>query len=251
MYFFFFAVSLSHLGVCKVSFISGVALQRQRMVRRGVLKEEGIFYAYPGNCVCVFRWWCLRTYTELPAFIKVLKVVVECSAVFYGWRTEAHIACHWPLFGLVWVMIRKLFSFVLEAVINSIYDNCKKTFIFSTFSCVTTCNVAIIFRCIYAKTPSDDHYNFLPPELDGQFPLNFARWSVKQPSTLQKKFDWSGKEYLSTVMENVGQFSHIRGNSVLNLFFNFVFNDNFFWFCTVNNFETLHMYQSSIKYHNK
>ena len=28
--------------------------------------------------------------------------------------------------------------------------------------------------------------NFLSPELDGQLPLNFAKWSAKQPPTLQK-----------------------------------------------------------------
>ena len=51
---------------------------------------------------------------------------------------------------------------------------------------VTACNFAIIFGCVYAKTPYENHYNFLSPELDGQLLLNFSRWSVKQTSNLQK-----------------------------------------------------------------
>ena len=43
--------------------------------------------------------------------------------------------------------------------------------------------------------PHDSHYNFLSPELDGQLPVNFARGSVKQSSTLQ--------EILIEVLKNI------------------------------------------------
>ena len=43
----------------------------------------------------------------------------------------------------------------------------------------------------------------------------------KTAFNLTKKFDWRGKKYLFTVMENVGQLR--IGNSVFNLFFNFFF----------------------------
>ena len=63
------------------------------------------------------------------------------------------------------------------------------------------------FRWIHVKTPYDGHYNFLSPELDGELPLNSAKESVTNPSfNLAKNFDYSGKNYLFTVVENVGQF---------------------------------------------
>ena len=47
---------------------------------------------------------------------------------------------------------------------------------------------------------------------------------------LTKKFDWSDKKYVFTVMKNVGQFSSNIGNSVFNFFFNFfsmiIFSDS-------------------------
>ena len=57
----------------------------------------------------------------------------------------------------------------------------------------------------------------------------------KTAFNLTKKFDWRGKKYLFTVMENVGQLR--IGNSVFNLFFNFFFNDNPLGFRLVNNFK--------------
>ena len=64
---------------------------------------------------------------------------------------------------------------MLKSAKNSIYDNCKNTYPCSAAFPVLTYNFSVIFRSIYAKTPCDDHYNFLSPELDGQLPLNFAR----------------------------------------------------------------------------
>ena len=138
-----------------------------------------------------------------------------CSAILDGWHTRAHI--------YVWTISVKT----------------------SIFFYAIACNFAVIFRCIYA--PFDDHYNFLSPELDGQSPLYWARWSVKQPSILQSKLNWSGKKYLLTVMKNVGQFSRSIGSSGFNLFFNLFFDDNFCGFWMVNNFKTLHIYLRSLK----
>ena len=70
---------------------------------------------------------------------------------------------------------------------------------------------------------------------------------MKQPSTLKKKFEWSGKKYSFTVIENVVQSSRSIGDSLFNLFFNLFFNDNFLGFWMVNNFETSHIYSRSIK----
>ena len=58
---------------------------------------------------------------------------------------------------------------------NSMNSNYKNTLKVFTSCCVTACNFAIIFECIYAKMPYDDHLNFLSPELDGKLSLNFAR----------------------------------------------------------------------------
>ena len=64
---------------------------------------------------------------------------------------------------------------------------------------------------------------------------------------LTEKFGWSGKKYIFTVMENVGQFSPDIGNSVFNLFSNVLFNDNFLGFWMVNHFKTLHVHSRSLK----
>ena len=45
---------------------------------------------------------------------------------------------------------------------------------------------------------------------------------VRSALNLTKKFDWSGKKYLFTVMKNVVEFSSSIGNSVFNFFFNFI-----------------------------
>ena len=66
-------------------------------------------------------------------------------------------------------------------------------------------------------------------------------------SNLTNKFDRGGKKYLFAVMKNVVQLSRSIGNSVFNLFFNCFFDDDFLGFWTVNNFEPLHRYSSSIK----
>ena len=64
---------------------------------------------------------------------------------------------------------------------------------------------------------------------------------------LTKIFDPIGKKCLSSAIKNVVQFSRRIENSALNLSFNFFFNDNFLGFWMVNNFETSHMYSTSIK----
>ena len=49
----------------------------------------------------------------------------------------------------------------------------------------------------------------------------FCEIKRKTTFNLIKEFDWSGKKYLFTVMENEVQFSHRIGNSVFNRLFNF------------------------------
>ena len=51
--------------------------------------------------------------------------------------------------------------------------------------------------------------------------FKFCEMKCETAFNLTKNFDWSCKKYLSTVMENVGQFLRSIGNSVFNLFFNF------------------------------
>ena len=138
-------------------------------------------------------------------------------------------------------------SFVLEFAKNSIYDNCNNTYILSTFSCVTACNFAIIFKCIYAKTPYDDHYNFFISGTGRSIASKFCKMKCETALDFTNKFSWCGKKYLFTAMQNVVQFSRSIGTSVFNLFSNYFFNDNFLGFWAVNNFVTLHMYSRSIK----
>ena len=49
----------------------------------------------------------------------------------------------------------------------------------------------------------------------------FCEIKCETTLNLTKKFDWSGKKYLLTVMENLVQFSRSIGNSVFNVFFKY------------------------------
>ena len=94
----------------------------------------------------------------------------------------------------------------------------KIIFIILIISCVTACNFVIIFGCIYAITPYDDQYNFFS-KIGWSIASKFREMKCETAFDLTKKFDWSGKKYLFTVMENVVQFLHsIHGEIFLGKF---------------------------------
>ena len=55
----------------------------------------------------------------------------------------------------------------------------------------------------------------------------FCKMKCETAFKLKKKFDWSAKKYLFTMIENRGQFLHSIGNSVFNRFLNFFYHVNF------------------------